>query len=348
MAQTKTKTSTMRDVATLAGVAVSTVSAVINGSPKVSATRTERVVKAMERLQYHPDQIARSLKVGRSKTIGVVVPDITNPFYPEVIRGIEDAARHAGYEVLLCDANEDPLQEREYLATLGARRVDGVILACSDAAAAYDSLSRGPYPLVFVDRIPKSVRHNAVSTNNAKAASEATQHLIDLGHRRIAILAGDLNFSTHAERLAGFTLAMERAGLKIRQEYLRCGNVQLEDGYRAGIEVVSLKQPPTAVFASNNKLLLGLLRALGELSVRCPEDVSVLGFDDHVWNQHFTPTLTSVAQPTYQIGKCAFEMLLSSIEAGTSRRRRNSPVFLDAELKVRRSTAPPVSKHRKS
>lgn len=339
----------MRDVAKRAGVAVSTVSAVINGAPKVSAARTERVLKVMEALHYHPDQIARSLKVGRSRTIGVVVPDITNPFYPEVIRGIEDAARHANYEVLLCDANEDPSQEREYLATLKARRVDGVILACSDAAASYEGSSHGPYPLVFVDRIPRRVRYNAVSTDNLKAAREATRHLIELGHRRIAILAGDLNYSTHAERLEGFTAAMKHAGLKIRNDYLRCGNVQLEDGYRAGIELMKLKQAPTAVFASNNKLLLGLLRALSELSIKCPEEVSVLGFDDHVWHQHFTPTLTTVAQPTYHIGKCAFEMLLSRIEAGaTSRRRGAAPLFLEAELRVRASTAPPAARNNKS
>lgn len=348
-AQTKKKTSTMRDVATLAGVAVSTVSAVINGTPKVSAARTERVVKAMQELHYHPDQIARSLKVGRSKTIGVVVPDITNPFYPEVIRGIEDAARLAGYEVLLCDANEDPVQEQEYMANLFARRVDGIILACSDASAAYDGVSRGQFPVVFVDRIPGRARQNAVSTDNAKAACEATDHLIGLGHTRIAMLAGDLNFSTHAERLAGFTLAMENARLRIRQEYLRCGNVQLEDGFEAGMNLLRMKRPPTAIFASNNKLLLGLLRAVSELGVRCPEEVSVLGFDDHVWNQHFTPALTCVAQPTYEIGKRAFEMLVGRMHDGAPlRRRKASPLLLDAELRVRNSTAPPPKTNSKS
>ena len=340
---------TMRDVARLAGVSISTVSAVINGTPKVSPVRTQRVYEAMQSLDYQPDQIARSLKVGRSRTIGVVVPDITNAFYPEVIRGIEEAAHRSGYGVLLCDSNEDPAREKEHLSTLFSRRVDGVILACSDTSAAYDVLVARRFPLVFVDRIPKGVRQNAVSTNNIKAARMATRHLIELGHKRVAVLAGDLNFSTHAERLEGFRRAMHQAGLDIPEAYLRSGNLQLEDGYEAGLELLKLKHPPTAVFASNNKLLVGLLRAVSEMHVPCPGKVSVLGFDDHVWNQHFNPRLTSVAQPTYDIGRCAFEMLLARMEDQPLLGKQwSSIMLLDAQLKVRESTAPPASDGRKS
>ena len=331
----------MHDVARLAGVAVSTVSAVINGTAKVSVERTKRVHDAMRTLRYHPDQIARSLKVGRSNIIGVIVPDITNPFYPEVIRGIEGEARRHGYEVLLCDSNEDAGREKEYLGALSSRRVDGAILACSDSSAAYGRLVHRRFPLVFVDRIPRRERHNAVSTDNVKAAYLGTRHLIDLGHKRLAVLAGDLGLSTHAARLEGFKKAMQEARLPVNDEYLRCGNLQIEDGYEAGMELLTLKRPPTAVLASNNKLLLGLLRALTELRVSCPEQVSVVGFDDHVWNQHFNPKLTSIAQPTYEIGKCAFDLLLARMEHKPSPRAK-TVVLLDAELKIRESSGPPA------
>lgn len=331
---------TMHDVAKLAGVAVSTVSAVINGTANVSVERTKRVHDAMRSLRYHPDQIARSLKVGRSNIIGVVVPDITNPFYPEVIRGIEGEARRHGYEVLLCDSNEDAGREREYLSALFSRRVDGAILACSNSSAAYGQLVYRRFPLVFVDRIPKRVRQNAVSTDNVNAACLGTRHLIELGHKRIAVLAGDLDLSTHAARLEGFKKAMQGAGLAINEEYLRCGNLQIEDGYEAGMKLLTLKRPPTAVLASNNKLLLGLLRALKELRVSCPEQVSVVGFDDHVWNQHFNPKLTCLAQPSYEIGKRAFDLLLARMEHRPLPRPK-TVILLDADLKIRESSGPP-------
>lgn len=186
----------MHDVARLAKVAVSTVSALINGAPRVSEARAERIRAAMRKLDYHPDQIARSLKVRRTQTIGVVVPDITNLFYPQVIRGIEDAAHAAGYAVLLCNSNEDPLQEAQHLSTLYSRRVDGVVLACSIGSGAADSTLRRRLPMVFVDRV--------------------------------------------------------------------------SDGRAWGDHLLALEEPPTAVIASNSKLLLGLLDAMADRGVSTP------------------------------------------------------------------------------
>ena len=161
---------TMRDVARLAGVSVATVSAVINGGPKVSQLRSERVRQAMEALDYYPDQVARSLKVGKTGVVGMVIPDITNSFFAHLIRGTEDVAQQHGYSVILCDSAEDPQQERLLLNTLFSRRVDGVLMACSDASAAYDRLMRRRFPMVFVDRIPRGLTHSAVSTDNVAAA----------------------------------------------------------------------------------------------------------------------------------------------------------------------------------
>lgn len=332
----------MRDVARLAGVSVATVSAVVNHSAGVSAKRTQMVLEAMKALDYHPDQIARSLKMGKTCVIGMVIPDITNPFYPEVIRGAQDAARDEGYAVILCNSDEDPAQEQRNLDTLFSRRVDGVLVACSDSSTAYDRLIRRRFPIIFFDRIPKGFMGSAVSTDNLEAAYLATRHVIELGHTAIAMIAGNLNLSPHADRVEGFRKAMQESGLPIRDEYFCVGDSQVEGGRRLGLRLLSLPEPPTAILSSNNKMLLGLVRAIGELKVPCPERVSVVGFDDYAWTQHFSPRLTTVAQPSYEIGKRAMEMLLSRIRAPQEEKPGgNQSLLLKAELLIRESTAPP-------
>ena len=334
---------TMQDVARLAGVSVATVSAVVNGTATVSAKRSERVREAMAAIDYSPDQIARSLRVGRSGVIGVVIPDVTNAFFPEVIRGVEDAARSEAYSVILCNSNEDPEQEERHLNMLLARRVDGVLLACTNYAAAYDRLLRRRFPIVFFDRIPELAHHGAVGTDNLDASYRATIHLIEQGHRDIGFIAGNLLLSPHAKRLEGFRKAMQEAQIAVSDQYLRRGDLQLESGYQNGVQLLSLPAPPTAIISSSSKMLLGLLRAMRELHVRCPEQVSVIGFDDHVWSEFFNPPLTCVAQPSYEIGRRAFEMLLKRLQKDHDNTQPERQVtLLKAELRVRESTAPPT------
>src|SRR4051812_26562512 len=203
----------MTDVARLAGVSVATVSAVLNGKGRVSAIRTERVREAMRALDYHPDQVARSLKTGRSNVIGMIVPDITNSFFTEVMRGVEHEARANGYDLLLCDSDEDSGYETRLLGTLFSRRVDGVVLACSDSTNASDRLARARVPVVFVDRVPVGLKHGAVVADNAGAAYEATRHLVALGHTKIAILTGNFHLSNSLARADGFRKAMQDANL---------------------------------------------------------------------------------------------------------------------------------------
>ena len=335
---------TMRDVARLAGVSVATVSAVINGTAIVSDGRSKKVRDAMEALDYYPDQVARSLKVGRTDVIGMVVPDITNIFFPQVIRAVEDAARGQGYSVILCDANEDPEEERRHLNTLFSRRVDGVLIACSDPSAGYEHLMRRRFPIVFVDRIPRGLTHGGVSTDNVEAGFRATNHLIELGHERIAFITGQLGLSPHYGRLEGFRNAMQARGLAIREEYLRVGDLQTETGRRLGVELLSLNPRPTAIISSNNKMLLGLMGAIVELGIPCPGGVSMVGFDDSVWTEHFAPGLTVIAQPAHEIGSAAFKMLLSRMRPGDSEANDEPELKLfPAELRVRGSTAPPGS-----
>lgn len=334
---------TIRDVARLADVSLGTVSKVINKKGVVSPKLTQRVLEAMEALDYHPNHVARSLKVRQSQTIGMVLPDITNPFFTEVIRGVENEARSRDYSLILCDSNEDPSLERTNLNTLFARRVDGALLAPSDAQIAQDRFTRRHFPVVFFDRIPPSFTGSAVVTDNLSAAFDATRHLIGLGHQRLAIITGRLNLSNGLDRLEGFRKALQQAALPLRDEYLRQGDFQLESGYHCGLELLRLAAPPTAIFCCNNQMTLGLMRALAELHVMCPEKVSVMGFDDFPWAANFTPRLTTVAQQSVEMGKKAMQMLLRKIETqkeGTGA-EEEKVIVLRAELRVRDSTAAP-------
>ena len=329
---------TMHDVARLAGVAVSTVSALINGAPKVSQARSDRIRRAMRELDYHPDQIARSLKVGRTRTIGVVIPDITNAFYPSVFRGIEDAARASGYGVLLCNSNESAEQERSQLSMLLSRRVDGVLLACSSGS---EAVSGRHMPLVFVDRIPEKVSGGAVCADNTEAARVATRHLIELGHRRIALLVGDLGLSPHAERFEGFCHAMRHAGFSIQEEYLCAGGgTRVEDSRRAAVRLLELDTAPTAVIASNSKLLLGLLHATRERGVSVPRDLSILTFDEAEWSEYLDPPITAMVQPAYDMGRRAFDFLKDRMTSGLAG-EVDRVMRLPTKLYVRGSTQKP-------
>jgi LacI family transcriptional regulator len=283
---------TMRDVARLASVSVATVSAVINSSATVSETRAKRVRDAMEALDYYPDQVARSLKVGHTNVVGMIVPDITNNFFPQLIRGAEDAARR--------------------------------------------------FPIVFVDRIPRGMVHGGVATDNVEAGARATNHLIDMGHERIAFITGKLGLSPHYGRLDGFRKAMQARGLPIREEFLREGDLEIETGRRLGIELLSLNPRPTAIISTNNRMLLGLVGAFNGLGIPCPEGVSVVGFDDAVWTEHFNPGMTVMAQPAFEIGKAAFDMLLTKMTATEAEEVEEPGLQLfPAQLRVRGSTAPP-------
>jgi LacI family transcriptional regulator len=201
---------------------------------------------------------------------------------------------------------------------------------------------RRRFPIVFVDRIPRGVVHGGVSTDNVEAGARATNHLIELGHERIAFITGMLGLSPHYGRLDGFRKAMQAAGLPIREEYLREGDLEIETGRRLGVELLSLNPRPTAIISTNNRMLLGLAGACTELGIPCPGGVSLVGFDDSVWTEHFNPEMTVMAQPAFEIGRAAFAMLLSKMQRDDDEEGEEPGVQLfAAELRVRGSTAPP-------
>jgi DNA-binding LacI/PurR family transcriptional regulator len=262
-----------------------------------------------------------------------------------MVRGAEDEARSHGYSLILCGSNEDGELDRTNLDNLYSRRVDGVLLSPSHVMAGLDRLSSRRFPIVFVDRIAPGFEGPAVVIDNFGGANQATQHLIALGHTRIATIAGCQDFCNAIDRLEGFRKALHGAGLPLLEDYLQRGDFQLESGYRWGMALLRLPKPPTAIFSGSNKMTLGLMSAITELGLRCPGNVSVLGFDDFDWAANFSPRLTTVAQPTHQMGAEAMTMLLEQIRTRDAPANDNGKriVTLQPELRIRNSTAPPAN-----
>ena len=334
---------TMKDVARLAEVSTATVSAVLNSKPGVRPKLVKRVKDAMESLNYRPDYVARSLKVRRTNTIGVVVPEFTNPFYPEIMRGMEDVARRSGYSVIFCDSYEDRDLDHTHLSMLVSRRVDGVLMAPADPYDARDLLTRHRIPFVFFDRVPRGFPGPAVIIDNIEASRNATRYLIGLGHERNAVATWLPQLPAMVERVEGFRQALQEAHLPLRPEYIRWVDFSLESAYQCGLELMRLPEPPTAIFCCNNKMTLGVMRALGALHISCPETVSVLGFDDFDWAANISPRLTTVAQPTYEMGKQAMQLLMQKLDGEKDEQvtDKSQVIVLPTELRIRDSTAPP-------
>lgn len=220
--------------------------------------------------------------------------------------------------------------------------MDGILLAPSDSYAVREVLARNRAPIVFLDCVPMGAKVTSVVTDNLEASYQATRYLIGLGHQRIAVISGRLVHSTSIDRMEGYRKAMEEGNLPIRAEYVRQGDSRMESGYRFGLMLLKSPEPPTAIFTLNNRMTLGFLQALRELKIRCPERISVLSFDDSDWAAVFNPTLTAIAQPTYEIGKRGVQLLLQSIQsAGNGGRIETHQVLLKSTLQIRESTGPP-------
>ena len=333
---------TMRDVARLAGVSVATVSAIVNDTGRVSGRLTERVKRAMEALDYHANHMARSLKVRRTFTVGMVIPDVTNPFFTEMVCGVEDEAAKGKYSVILCNSGEDSARENRHLSMLFSRRVDGALLGAVSPGYEHAQV-RSRFPLVLVDRIPPGFTGPGVVMDNVQAAFEATRHLISLGHTRIAIVAGNLSISTGADRMEGFRGALQEANLPLRQEYCKMAEFLPQKASECAAELFKLSEPPTAILSCNNKMTLGIMRIAAEMGFHSPDDFSLVGFDDFDWTESFSPRLTTVRQPAYDMGRCAMEMLHTEIERSLEGATGAGPglVVLKSKLCIRDSSRPP-------
>jgi len=337
--------SRITEVADRAGVSAMTVSRVLNNSGYVSAATRQRVELAIAQLGYVPNALARQLRSKRTKMLALVVSDISNPFFTTIARGVEDAASARGFAVMFCNTDESNAEESRYLRLLVERQVDGVLLVpAENAAASLRLLRTHNIPVVVLDR-RASRRVDNVRCDSEAGAHALARHLIELGHRRIAVLTGRRGISTSVDRVAGVRRALADAGLELEDSLVRYGgfnfgNTNLADGRLMTQDVLSANDdPPTAIFAANNFIAFGAVRALRELGLRVPDDISVVAFDDLPAEWVDEPFLTVAAQPAYEIGRRAADMMIDGLVG--KRTSAGESVVLPFEVIVRPSTAAP-------
>ncbi|MFF9108530.1 LacI family DNA-binding transcriptional regulator [Streptomyces sp. NPDC014805] len=310
---------TMADVARSAGVSVATVSHVLNGTRPVLPHTRQAVLDAIDELGYTPNTLARSLVTSRTRSIGLAVSAISNPYFTEILQGVEAAAREEGYGLLIADPHDDPVHEQRVVRLLHERRVDGVIVAPSahpDDLVAY--LTRHAVPTVLLDRAVDTTagttpRFDQVCAENADPTARLVTHLAELGHRRIGLVAGLPGLSTTGERINGYRYGLAAAGLPYDERLVVHGDSDAGGAERATARLLSLAAPPTALVSANNAMTIGALRTLRSRGLTVPGDIALCCFDDFAWADLFSPRLTAVAQPSRELGATAVRVLLERL-----------------------------------
>lgn len=329
--------STIKDVAARAGVSFATVSHVLNDTRRVSDAARARVQQAVSELGYVPSALARALKTNQTRMLGVLVPNIENPYFSELTRGIEDCCRRAGYSVFLCNCDDDLQRQSHYVQTLLQRRVDGLLLAVAtgEASELEQALRQVRTPLVVVERALPGHLTDLVRVDNTAGARLAVEHLLSLGHRHIACLAGPARFEVSRARVAGWRQALAAAGIEPDPAWLQEGDFGTADGHRLAHRLLA-RGGISAMFASNDLFALGALRAAAERGVHVPGALSVIGFDGIDLGQFLHPALSSVGYPIRQLGERAASVLIERIQHPDARARE---VVLAPQLILRESTA---------
>lgn len=329
------KAASISDVARESGVSIFTVSAVVNNKAHVGKNLRERVENAIRKLNYRPNLIARSLIKQKTQTIGMIVPDIANPFFPMVVRGAEDAALKQGYNLLLCNSDDTLQKEESAIELLLSKRVDGILLtkAAGDFSPSIRQMIKEVnIPFVLVMRTYPQLTRDAVISDDYQGAYEAVCHLARAGRRRIALISGPLKISNAKERWRGFRDALEVKNLPYEPDLMVEGDYRIESGFRAGHALLSHR--PDGIYVANHLMTIGLLKAVDEMGLRCPEDFGLVSFDDYPWLGVFRPRLTTVELPKHQLGSESAELLIQRI-AGN----HGKPVLkkLQPELRIRES-----------
>tara|TARA_Y100001956_G_scaffold80293_1_gene95203 strand:+ start:1463 stop:2470 length:1008 start_codon:yes stop_codon:yes gene_type:complete len=311
---------TMKDIAKLAGVSTSTVSHVINKSRFVSEEISERVNNAAKQLNYTPSALARSLKVNRTKTIGMLVTTSTNPFFGEVVKGVERSCYQQGYNLILCNTEGDNERMRESINTLLQKRVDGLILMCSSLEGErIDVFEKYPdIPVVVMDWGPMLFTSDKIQDNSLRGGYIAAKHLIEAGHKDIGCITGPLVKHQAQMRYEGYKRALNEAQLDFNPNWIIESDFECEGGYSAFNKMYEKGKLPSALFVSNDMMAMGVINAANEKGVRIPEDLSIIGYDDIQISKFMTPSLTTIHQPKYRLGKAAVEALLNKLDGHSS------------------------------
>ncbi|MDI3403754.1 LacI family DNA-binding transcriptional regulator [Streptomyces cavernicola] len=304
---------TMVDVARCAGVSVATVSHVVNGTRPVRPATRQAVLGAIDELGYTHNTLARSLVTSRTHSIGLAVSATSNPYFTDILRGVESSALEHGYSLLIADPHEDPEHELRAVKLLHERRVDGLLVAPSARPdALLDHVRRARIPTVFLDRLAGD-EHDQVCADNTGPVAELVTHLAEAGHRRIALVSGVPGLSTTTERIAGHRIGLDRAGLAYDPALVVGGESSAEGAERATAELLELDRPPTALVTANNTMTIGALRALRSVGLVVPDHMALAGFDDFAWADVFEPRLTVVDQPSREIGATALRLLVDRL-----------------------------------
>ncbi len=332
---------TIKEVAELAGVSVGTVSHVITRAVPVSEPLRAKVEAAVRALDYHPNHVARSLKTSRTRTLGIIVPDMTIPFFPQVIQGAETAARAQGYSLVAVNSDDSAERQKTLLSLLRSQRVEGMLLVIASGATPVAQIERmldAGIPVVCLDRIPDKLPVDSVSVEDANAAELGVDHLISMGYRRIAVITGPLTLKNERRRLFGYRRALRRSGLSLDESLIWRSNLRPE--HVAAVcrdHLCHAQSPPDAIFSTNGQTGLGVLRALRDCGLSTPSDVAFVTFDELTVEELFTPAITTVVQPAFEIGFRASEILLQRIRE-VSKPRNLIQIRLPATLKVRESS----------
>jgi LacI family transcriptional regulator len=332
----------MKQIAQLARVSLGTVSHVLNGSANVREPLRKRVLDAIEATGYQPSQLARGLRRDKTNILAMIIPDILNPFFPGVVRGAEDIAFANGYRLVLCNTDNDHEKEVAHLKALQAYLPSGLIVIPSDFSeltAQTDSFRKAGCAVVCIDRLPRNWEGDSVTINNADGAFNATSYLVSLGHRNLAVITGPLHLTNSQDRLKGFKRALKKAGLNMSPGYQQETTFDRAGGYAKTRILLRMVPRPTAIMACNDMMALGALRAIREEGLRCPEDISLVGFDGLDLTEITSPQLTSVYQSPYQLGAAAVQLAMDRLAQKTTPVRR---IVLKTELKIRESVAPPA------
>lgn len=327
---------TIKDIAKQANVSVATVSHVINKTRYVSQELIDRVEKAMESLDYQPNIVARNLRTNKVKTIGLIIPDMSNSFFPSLVRGIEEVVNDKGCGLIVCNTDDNTSREEFYIKLLIQDKVDGLIIA--PTGKSYDELKqlkKMNIPCVFIDRKVDDIEVDAILSDNEGGAYNATCHLIKRGHERIALINGPLNVTTSRERLNGYKKALEDFGIKFDPQLVTSTNSSVEGALTAFDKVLSLENKPTAIFSADNVITLGVLKGVISKGFECPKDISVIGFDDFEWASIFTPAITTIAQNPVVMGSMAAKVLFNKFE---EIKQECKEIRVPTELIVRKST----------
>lgn len=328
---------TIREVAKKANVSTSTVSRALSGKIPVDKNTRERIMQAVKELNYQPNILAKGLKEGKTHTIGLIIPNIRNPIFPAVARGVEDEARKKGYTVILCNTDEDMGVEKDYVRKLQKRWVDGLIFATANKDSHHIlELKKAGFPVVLLVR-DMGDEVDAVIINNFKAAYEGVSYLIKTGHKKIAIMNGWLELNLYKERFEGYKKALMDYGLAVDKDYIIDNVSGDRNGYSAMLGLLEHGLLPDAIFATSDPKAIGVIRAIKDFGLRVPDDISVMGFDNLEISALLDPPLTTISQPLYTMGVIAANKLIRLIE---SNNRPNKPVIdiVESELVVRKST----------